>query len=733
VGAAFLACGLPAAGATIDVRGAAGKSGVEVCVFQAGDPQRLISRLFNDSRLICSPAGHVHLGPGNWNAFARARTELISRGVTTVDESQSRQLPVTSAGVVHFSGWPLARDESYAVFIPSTQSGFPVRDGSAVPADVELIPLSIARGTITAVGAPFHVAAGKTAIVERTRATAGRIDVVVPVVFTSFSPAPATMELTDGAGSKHREVIPSVTPASGGSTLVFIRGVAAGKLVMKVDDASGWSSGEQTIDALAGNIAVAEPMRVASTTKLALQWRIDGPTSSDMHDDDGCKAGPSAIAWSGRSTFIDVSSCSVGVGSNCPLIARFPIDGAAREGILNVDRMPLGPGIVSFARPNMPGVMRNIEVRNPNGATATVLVSDATISGTLTRGGRPVWARVFRTTTERTTGRFVSVVDSVSSTLKSSGRTVGVAFCDGSPATTLFLNPPQNGGSFDIELPDTRLNVMVADADSGRGVPKATVRISATHGRTPELRFGVSSATTDDGGAVAFQSLPLLETRVCATAHGYVETCTTVPALHDGETRSLTVAIGAGREREGRFLAATPIRLGHVVWISSDGRKTEDVEVQEDGTFHFVQEHSADETVVAISLSTPLLAFRYGSRGDARFEIALPNAPVRSFDVTLAADSRESMASIAMAIGDVVVPESLVTMHGGSHGGFTALARGATTRIRDVYETGPITVILVPHSLLPQSKAQGFEAPLGPNSALFPRENLGERGGVTFR
>jgi hypothetical protein len=112
------------------------------------------------------------------------------------------------------------------------------------------------------------------------------------------------------------------------------------------------------------------------------------------------------------------------------------------------------------------------------------------------------------------------------------------------------------------------------------------------------------------------------------------------------------------------------------------------------------------------------------------FEIRLPNARLRSFEVHLDPASNDVEAFFTIALGDLVVPHDPFADHIFRTPDQQALLKpGWTTRVMNVFETAPISVIFAPRSFL-ESRLPNWW--MRPEARTLPRRALGEQSRVTF-
>ena len=342
-------------------------------------------------------------------------------------------------------------------------------------------------------------------------------------------------------------------------------------------------------------------------------------------------------------------------------------------------------------------------------------------------------ARVFGTVTNPETGGYTAVMSS----LPGHGSPFSVQFCDGSSLYRFVPDgPPPENGEFNIEIPENRIAVEVVDKATNLPVEGATVTLAALVPKEDaSAHYAGPAGRTDENGRFVLE--PILRNRelaICARHQEYESECADRFTMKDTREKSVRLALQKANVRRGRIASGQPT-YGQLIWFSFDGRIAEMVgEFNSEGDFTYKKPHAEGEIVVLISADQPLYAFRHPPLRDQQlFEIAIPNAPRRTFSVTLSPNTREDRGFLALQIGDVIVPSNALGWHLMRRRIQSLLLPGATLNIPDVLETGPISVILVPLDVWRNYEGTRIEMPLIPEFGSFPRQRLDSSNTITFQ
>ncbi len=697
--------------------------GAEVCIFKAGPGPNPLTRFLTSTEVTCRPASEdVPIGKETWNVFARRGTDLISDTV----ESSSVSRPLRLVPAAKIEG-----DKSLFVYIPRTRSILPAE--RSIPADTLVVPLKVANGKVAAVGAPITARAGETVRPQFAEAR----DVIVPVVIR-VSPEGEfdvpLVTLRDGNGKAH----PSATPLRevAETALVIFRDVPQTANVTLTG--ARWKTVERKLEGT-GVISL-DPIVALPASRLTVHWwtPVDlrtltppRPACDGASDDPLFDKKPDVKTFT--ATLLEcpqdqprrnIGMCAEGAS------VELPMDELRGSAVF--ENAPAGRHYVLFKYPGLQQLYKPVEVARRAATDVDLEIRHFSFYGKVMRGGKPVHAKVFLTTTDPATGQYIAVLDS-----SPMDAPFAVAPCDGSKPVRLVPDAvPVENAAFDIELPENRISIDVVNKATGQAVPKASIRLAAMmpEGPSGSAHYAQRAGVADEAGHFVIE--PVLTNRklvVCADHPDFVPVCAPEFEMKTLREKSLRMEMEKAVKREGRVVAGRSSQGAWLVWFSADGRETETVRrFEDDGRFVYIRPHAEGETVAFISGETPLYVFRYPRIAeDAVFEVRLPAATVRSFTVTLSEASRETLAWATIQLGDLLVPNNVLGWHGMMRRSNHALKPGETITITDILETAPITVVLVPLSI-----AQGKGPPVDlafllPRQA-YPRKELGNQPGVTF-
>lgn len=366
-----------------------------------------------------------------------------------------------------------------------------------------------------------------------------------------------------------------------------------------------------------------------------------------------------------------------------------------RAGTLTFENVPPGVHLLRITAGTLPAITRDVHIGEQD-----VELRWPAISGRVTRNGKPVHARVFRSAvTDPQTGRYTAFVADSPVT-----GAVMVEPCDDSGAYWFVPEPPPaENADFDIELPSNQVDVEVADAATGQPVKDAAVSYMAPReGTSHALHFSVGGLRADERGRVRVGPLaPGLTYRVCVRHDDYEHACSDGFQLRADEVKSLRIPVTRLVKRTGRVIAPAT-GLAMISWHARDG-VSETVRTDSQGRFTYTRPHAAGE-IVTISSEHFFYAFVQPEVKEGQpFEIRVPAARARTFEVHA---KREG--TLTIAIGELVVPREALAQHLLRDGQEPRLGRGASRIVRNVLETGPITVLF-----------EGARRPLGEQSLLL--------------
>lgn len=395
----------------------------------------------------------------------------------------------------------------------------------------------------------------------------------------------------------------------------------------------------------------------------------------------------------------------------------------ARSGVVSFTNVPAGLHMLLFRAGSLQPVQVPLRVYGgQQDATEPVEVKWLTVVGTVTRGGRPVHAKVFNSAvTDPATGRFTAALR-----LLPKADPMAVVPCDGSREYWFIPeSAPAENAAFDIELPANRLEVDFVDAATGQPVKDVPANYAAVRSdRADAAHFSMFAGRSNANGRLVIEPLvPNRPLRVCARTELYESACSEPFTIKPNETKQLRIALTKAVVREGRVL--TPGR-SQVIWHNLTG-VTESVYTDEEGRFRYKRPHAEGE-IVTVLANAGFYAFVQPRIEEGQlFDITLPNVRRRTFEVAMPRSSREQYGFFTIALGDLIVPDHGFKQYLAQNRQQPSLQRGSSAMVRDVFETGAISVIYIPG---PGAKAGDWA--LKPEARSLPRRALGESSSITI-
>lgn len=530
--------------------------------------------------------------------------------------------------------------------------------------------------------------------------------------------APPAVTITDAKGRVHE-------PAPQSSPLCF-RGVPAGKATLKLSG-DRWLTVEQPIEVKPGST---HDVTAVVTTKLVVNWWTPNNLAElakarPACDDEAALNEPVAATLLICSNRDPEATFMPGQSKNCSATEPRMLSVDEPQGTLTFENVPRGKHILRFTAGGLPPLEKEVRVFENETTVEQVEARWATVYGKVTKGGKPVHAKVFETAvTDPESGAYIAAF-----TRLPGAQPMRVKPCDGS--AMYFHVPedaPKENAAFDIEIPNNRVVVEVVDAATGKPVEKAGVSYAAPiKGSERGAQFSMSAGKTDEKGRVTITTLlPKKTLRICAMHAEYDFACTDDFEIAETEEKQLRVALSKVVLRDGRVHAPG---VSTIVWSGSAG-ETERVRTNAEGRFKYKKPHGVGE-IVTVSTAAGFFAVPQPPLEEGQaFEIAVPAGPRRTFEVTLASTARDA-AMFTIALGDLVVPHDGFSQHLIQREQQPALRPGSTTVVHDVIETGPISVIVAPLSFL-----RSTSSPRGwvflPEARSLPRKALGDQTKLLF-
>lgn len=366
-----------------------------------------------------------------------------------------------------------------------------------------------------------------------------------------------------------------------------------------------------------------------------------------------------------------------------------------RAGTLTFDNVPPGLHTLRITGGSLPPITRQVHVGEHK-----LELHWPSISGRVTRNGKPVHARVFRTAiTDPQTGRYTALVGE-----SPERHSLVVEPCDGSGAYWLMAGElPAKNAELDIELPANRVDVEVADKASGLPVTNAIVSYMAPReGSSHAMHFVISGPRSDERGRVRLETLvPDRTLRICVRHDDYEHACSDDFQLRADEVKPLRIALTKLIKRAGRVIAPAT-GLAMISWHGRDG-VTETVRTDSQGRFTSTKAHQPGE-IITISSEHFFYAFVQPEVKEGQpFEIRVPAARARTFQV-----HAKKEGAFTIAVGELVVPPEGVAQHLLRDGQEPRLEPGSSRVVKNVLETAPLSIVF-----------DGARRPLGEQTLLI--------------
>jgi hypothetical protein len=698
---------------TFEVRqGDAVIENAEVCYFAAGAAASPISRFLQHTNVTCVTAGgDIPLPESPVNVFARRGSELISDSVLLVT-AEERDRKILALSPARRLAIPVGPGERPAVYVVRTASLIP---GDVAPAGETVVPLVLNKNRIV------RAELGG----EWTKDDAA---VVVPV---SFNQERITRKNVPRIYVENTEA--DIPLAALQPSLVFFR-APAGSSVRVTLGGDGWKAVQLDLDVARAAVTTAPLLTARALSNLTVNWWTTTDLAAVLQRHSGCDTGESvepapvvATLLTDTSPRADVPRpASVDSPTADPHV-ELELARDRRDGTVHFESLADGSYTFRVTHPGLPPFEKQVDVL---GDTAVdVHIDYVMISGTVRKSNRPVRARVLGTVSDLNTGRYEALLAEVPSATS----LIHVEPCDGSPP--YWFVPPTSLADhsvLDIEIPANQVAVRVTDAAAGTPLNAAQVTYRARQG---DALLDLGGGTTGaDGQYVIAPVTPTQALTVCAAAEQFQSVCAEPFPVDASTDRTVELRLPGATARRGRVALAGD-KTGRVIWCSADGRITESVVVQPDGTFSFLRSHDESEVVTYAGRTHPLIALRHPpTAADAVFEIRLPNPMrLRTLTVGLSAGSKEEAAFATIVIGDVVVPASAMDSYLAMRGARRSMRPGMSITIPDIAEWAPLTVVLMPFSLLQQTRYDDRDAALLPDIApAFPRKRVGQEQTVQF-
>jgi hypothetical protein len=260
--------------------------------------------------------------------------------------------------------------------------------------------------------------------------------------------------------------------------------------------------------------------------------------------------------------------------------------------------------------------------------------------------------------------------------------------------TFRFIPPtgPAPNAAFDLDVRLTTLDVQVTDPSrhpvAGASVYFSPVKEVLSDGNVA-IYFGSEERQTDAEGRVAFDAVPegFLVT-ACARHKEFMIKCSDpvdLKKLGDGPLSVQFDPVAMRGRVEGHS------GYGEVATVNAAGAVTEQVDLDPDGAFRFRAPHGAPEHLIYLSPARALTVLPLPLATPADLVIQVPSVPVLTFTVTVP-NMQTEHGYLGIWVGGMYVPVQVFNTHMEMRGLDSEVHRGASLRVPDIAEAGPITV-----------------------------------------
>ena len=682
------------------------KEGSEVC-FYRGIKGDAFTLFFTPGDVACLPADKIlDFPPGLIHVFARHkdgyasvhRDYTIYEGPPNLEKGYEKlEIPMVPAGVVDFGSTlkALQTNQRLGVWIasgPASSGTFlPLVPGEStilVPAEMIVVPLLIEDGLPAAVGQPLYLAVGErqAAVLQPAK---DRSDVIVWTRVDRASLddvrselAPPTITIRVGE-QNYKPVAPLYVDFN--SILIF-RGIPRANAVLSLEGRM-WKPVRRNISVRSQPVTIErEQIPLIAGGSVLLRWSSDDAGTSPPE----CAPAQLTDLPRVRAALLRCTNTPEGE-KKCSTVSQASTPYSATSSV-SFDGIPTGSYSVLIEPPY--GKRQSLAAEVVGGRLTTVDVNLPAFSffGSVKLNGNPIQARLVFASGQAVTdrdGRYTATLaaDPLDNQIK-------IERCEDARTFTLIPHTsPQPNAVYDIDLRLATLGVKVIDADHVP-VADALVRFSPIKQIRPggdEVYFGSPEKQTDGEGHASFDDVPDgFKITVCAAHKRFGRKCSAPIDLKEIADRDAVVQfdpIGMRGRVEGHS------GQGAISIVSPAGVVTEEARLDEDGSFLLHARHSAPEYLIYLSRTHALTVLPLPIAPPADFVIEVPPAPARTFTVR-AEDMKADFGLVGVWVGGRYVPLQVLNTNQELRGLDSVLYRNKSLEIRDIAETGPITVAL---------------------------------------
>ena len=268
---------------------------------------------------------------------------------------------------------------------------------------------------------------------------------------------------------------------------------------------------------------------------------------------------------------------------------------------------------------------------------------------------------------------------------------------DGTTYTHIPSAPVPNNLPYDIDIKAREQTVRVLEKETGKPVPKATIRAAVfLNQENEEGEFlSLTDPMTDETGVKKIVNLPVSsDFALCAEAKGFQRHCT--ERIKAGNQADVTINLTRVMRR-GRIIAPGAIRFGRLFLVAENGVLLERLDVSTEGEFEYSAAGESARYAVVVS-QFPLFVTARAANSLADYVIQIPTLPSRNITI-VTSDANPSAESlrIRLTVGSFYVPFAALAHHQSIRGQTCcSTRRGATLAVREVIESGAISIIVGP-------------------------------------
>jgi hypothetical protein len=682
------------------------KAGSEVC-FYHGVSGNAFSLFFTPGQVRCLPADSVlDLPPGHFNYFARHKDGYASalRDYTIYDGPpmpergfQQLEIPLLPAATLDFGdvAKSLSSSQSVGVWLAPTQDTpgafLPLVTGETTilaPADTPIVPLLIENGMPKSVGELLYLEPGQRETIRPFEQKLNLSDVIAWVLLDKESAREARSVLEgpgvtlDAAGKSFRPVAPLFEPGS--YTLLIFKDVPRGPAALRLGGTT-WQSIKRDIQVRDAMTIELAPLLMVARGSVLVRWATAGIAATPV----ACREPQTKDLPRVAASVLKCEATVAGPG-HCSSIATRSSTFEPSSAIA-LDGLPAGSYFVAFRTPDGKEQRFPVTILIGRRETVDVTLTPFTFFGTLKLNGEPLHARLIFATGQAVSdenGRYTASLAAPPST-----NNIRVETCDSPRSFDHYPSEPITPNTpYDIDLHIMPLHVRVLDPQkkplAEAGVMICVVKTPESEGRPLKCHRTYSLGTTDSAGLLNAEIRSDYQIQMCASHSQFVRKCGELidPAkLPSGKADLQFEPVGQHGRVEGH------IGTGMVTFVAPPAAVTEQVNLAPEGTFVTRLRHASPEYVVYASATRPLTVLSLPPQNSEDLVISIPPVPSRSFKVAVP-EMTEKFGFVGVWVGGRYVPLLTLDFHQTSRGVDSMIYRGKSLEIRDIAETGPITV-----------------------------------------